>query len=167
MKRNKKGQFAIGFGTTHGMSGTRPYIIWENMIQRCRNKNLKHYKHYGGRGIKVCKKWENSFEAFWKDMKNGYRKDLEVDRIDNNGNYEPENCRWVTHEEQCNNMRSNFFIKFKGRKRSLSQWAREIGIFEETLWYRLKKFGWPIKKALTKPVKKYNFESKKISIRIK
>jgi hypothetical protein len=90
--------------TTHKMSLTRPWFCWAHIKQRCLNKNNKSYKNYGGRGIKVCDRWLN-FESFWEDMKDGYKDNLTIDRIDNDGNYCKENCRWITHKEQQKNKR--------------------------------------------------------------
>lgn len=90
---------------THGMKGTPEYVSWKCMIQRCLNPNQKSYHNYGGRGITVCDKWRNSFEAFYADM--GPRlQGRTLDRINTNGNYEPGNCRWATIEEQNNNQRA-------------------------------------------------------------
>ena len=92
---------------THGLTGTRLYRIWAGMLNRCRNKNVKSYKHYGAKGVRVCKEW-HKFEPFYNwAIKNGYRSDLTIDRVDPYGNYEPSNCRWIPKGEQARNRRNN------------------------------------------------------------
>ncbi len=136
---------------THGMSGTNVYRRWKHMLARCTNPKNKHYKNYGGRGIKVCERWRK-FENFLADM--GYPPTWKhsLDRIDNNGNYEPSNCRWATRLEQQNNIRSNKMLEFKGKRMSLSAWSRELNINKATLAGRLNKRKWSIEKAFLTPI---------------
>lgn len=111
--------------------GTKLHCIWKQIKQRCYNKNNKNYKNYGGRGIKVCTEWQgvNGFLNFksWS-MNNGYKEGLSIDRINNDGNYEPANCRWVTDIEQANNKRQNVIVEYKGERKTLAQWSRDLNI---------------------------------------
>ena len=131
--------------TKHGMAGIPMYIVWRGMLGRCLNTNDKAYKDYGGRGIRVCKRWLK-FENFFQDM--GKRPEgMTLDREDNNGNYEPGNCRWATQKEQCRNTRRNKFVEYKGEKKTISEWAEQIGMSSTTLWKRLDR-GWSVERAL-------------------
>lgn len=114
--------------TTHGKSKTSEYRTWAGIIARCLNPNDKNYKDYGGRGIKVCDRWLNSFENFLADM--GSRPTIKhsVDRIDVNGDYCPENCRWATPKEQCNNKRTNIRVAYNGKIQTLMEWCDELGM---------------------------------------
>lgn len=137
---------------THGKRYTKLYYIWSNMKDRCLNKNCKNYPSYGGRGIKICEEWYN-FENFYKwSMNNGYEEGLSIDRIDNDGCYCPENCRWVTMMQQCYNRRSNHYIEYNGKTQTITQWANEYNLTEQILSSRLRK-GWDIHRALTEPKK--------------
>lgn len=142
--------------TTHGHARrhnkTPTYRTWANMLDRCRNHNNSDFFYYGGRGIKVCDRWKNSFENFLEDM--GERpKRTSIDRIDNNGNYEPGNCRWATKKEQNNNQRSNINLTFNGKTQTTAQWADELGMNSGTVRYRVNKLGWSAEKALTTPLR--------------
>lgn len=130
---------------THGMAKTTEYKSWANMKNRCLNKNLDCYKYYGGRGIKVCDEWKNSFETFYKDM-GDKPKGTNIDRIDNNGNYCKENCRWATRKEQMRNTRRNKMITYRKETMSLAEWAERLSINYPMLWQRLKR-GWSIEKT--------------------
>ena len=136
--------------TTHGGTGTRLYNIWTGMIRRCTNIHDRYYERYGGRGIKVCDEWRNSFEIFreWA-YNNGYLPNLSIDRIDNDGDYNPENCRWTDMQTQQNNKSNNHYITFNGKTMTMSQWAREVHIGYQKLKDRLIKCGWTVQKALT------------------
>lgn len=120
--------------TTHGKSHTRLYNIWKLMKSRCLKKTNKRYKDYGGRGITVCDKWQNNFQAFYDwAMSNGYDDSLTIDRIDNNGNYEPLNCRWADTKTQVRNSRHNIMVKYNGEKICLTEAAEKSGINHNTL----------------------------------
>ena len=129
------------------------------MKDRCYNPNNNAYCNYGARGITVCEEWLNSYLSFrdWA-LNNGYSEALPssectLDRIDVNGNYCPENCRWVSMKEQCNNKRDNYNISYNGTTKTLTQWAEEYGIKSRTLRTRIVNLNWPIDKALNTPVK--------------
>lgn len=137
--------------STHGRSKDGIYRIWQGMKNRCLNPQNKHYKDYGGRGIRVCKRWLK-FENFFQDMGEKPKR-MTLDRRDNDGNYEPENCRWATRKTQQRNTRATRMIRFNGEVLPLPTWAEKYGINGETLRSRLNR-GWPIKKAVTEPVHK-------------
>lgn len=129
----------------HGMTKTKTFKTWSGMKLRCLNKNDKGYKNYGGRGITICKRWMK-FENFYKDM--GERpKNKSLDRIDNNGNYSKENCRWANSKQQNNNKRSNHLLTYNGKTQNLKQWSEELGIKNDVIRMRLKS-GWSVKRAL-------------------
>lgn len=113
------------------------YITYGNMKARCNNPNLPNYYNYGGRGISVCEEWQNSYASFrsWA-LNNGYAEGLTLDRIDNNGNYEPLNCRWVDMQVQANNTRVNKRITYNGETHTLSEWSRITGMTRGKLEYR-------------------------------
>lgn len=130
----------------HGMTGTKLYDSYQHMISRCYNPRIENYHNYGGRGIKVCDEWRGEEGASnfisWA-LSKGYKDGLTIDRIDVNGDYTPDNCRWCTQKEQQNNKRSNVYINYNGEKITLTMLAERIGIKPATIWWRYKK-GWPI-----------------------
>lgn len=132
---------------THGHANTRIYRIWVGMHKRCRNPANKNFLSYGGRGISVDPRWDD-FAAFLIDMGPPPSRKHSLDRIDNDGPYSPENCRWATPKEQSRNSRRPRFIELNGERKNLTEWASQIGIGPGTLWRRLKD-GWPIELALT------------------
>jgi hypothetical protein len=138
-------------GHWRGGKATKTYDAWKSMRKRCYDKKYKNYQHYGGRGITVCDRWLNSFENFLEDM--GEPPDgLSLDRIDPNGNYRPDNCRWASPREQARNRRTTKFIEFGGKSQLLCDWASEVGITPEALSIRIKKWG--LQRALTTPPRK-------------
>jgi hypothetical protein len=134
----------------HGGTHTRLYSIWHSMRQRCNNVNASNYKDYGGKGVKICKEW-NEFAVFreWA-LKNGYTDGLSIDRIDGNKDYCPENCQWATRKEQSVNRKSVILIEYGGEKLTSVDWSRKIGGNDGLVGRRLK-MGWPIEKAITTP----------------
>ena len=111
---------------THGMSESREFMCWKGMLKRCSNKNNKDFKHYGGRGIRVCNRWKK-FENFYADMGPRPSKKHTIERIKNGRGYWPSNCKWSTMKEQLGNTRRNHWIRFNGQKMYLSQWSRKTG----------------------------------------
>lgn len=128
------------------MSDSQEYVIWVNMTYRCSNPNASAYTHYGGRGIKVCERWSD-FSLFFQDMGPRPSPQHQVDRIDNDAGYSPSNCRWATRKEQASNRRTSRVITFRGRSRTLDQWAERVGISKQALSFRLDK--WSKTRALT------------------
>lgn len=126
----------------HGLYHTKLHGVWNNMKQRCVNPNHAAYKNYGGRGISVCNEW-NEFLPFYKwCMDNGYKEGLSLDRINNNGNYCPQNCRFTDRITQNNNRRGNIIIEANGEEKTLPEWSRKIGISQTTLYRRYVVEGW-------------------------
>lgn len=111
---------------SYSKSLARPYRIWQGMIKRCEDKNNQAYHRYGGRGIKVSEDWHH-FEIFWFDMSDTYSSKLTLDRINNDGDYCRENCRWATYHQQARNMRSNVLIEHDGKTMIAADWCKELG----------------------------------------
>uniref|UniRef100_A0A6M3IL93 Uncharacterized protein n=1 Tax=viral metagenome TaxID=1070528 RepID=A0A6M3IL93_9ZZZZ len=137
--------------TTHGMSSSIEYFSWFHMKARCYKTYDKEYKNYGARGISVCARWLESFQNFFSDMGLKPSKKHEIERIDNDGDYSPENCKWATRTEQANNTRHNHFVTIGNKTQTIAQWSRELGIKNQTVRNRLY-HGWTPRDALTRPV---------------
>jgi len=143
---------------THGNSKqgavTPTYRVWQAMRRRCNYLKNIQYNDYGGRGIKVCERW-NKFENFLEDM--GERPEgMSIDRIDVNGNYEPSNCRWATPIDQGNNKRNNVYITINNKTQTIPQWARDVAINVMVLWSRINLMKWEPERAITEPTRSYN-----------
>lgn len=149
-------ELSIQRSTKHGHAnrGKRDgfYYSWISMRQRCNNPRLACWKNYGGRGIKVCARW-NFFLNFYADMRDGWSKGMTLERKNTNGNYTPDNCRWIEKKYQPQNMRNNVFMTLNGVRKQLFKWAAELGINAHILHSRLW-WGWSDKRALTTPVAK-------------
>jgi hypothetical protein len=129
--------------------------IFHQMKNRCYNPSSNRYYRYGGRGIKICDEWLSDINTFRKwAIENGYNDSLTIDRIDVDGDYCPENCRWVSASEQGNNTSRTVAIEFNGKTQTMTQWANELGIPTSTLHNRIRVHGWSIERALTEPVRK-------------
>lgn len=143
--------------TKHGKSDTRLYNVWKSMKQRCYDKNCSAYKDYGARGIEACEEWRNDFQSFYDwSMANGYQEHAvsracTIDRMNNDGNYEPGNCQWVDMLTQSNNRRDNHCIEYKGIKYTLAEAEVVFGIPQATLRRRLKR-GMSVKQAIETPI---------------
>ena len=129
------------------------YASWAGMWERCNNSRVRNFKRYGGRGIKVCERWQ-SFAVFLQDMGVKPSPGLTIERINNDGNYEPENCRWATRDEQRRNMRCSVYVIYEGERMLLLDVVAKLGLSRATVYNRLK-LGWALADALSTPVKKY------------
>lgn len=135
--------------TTYEYRNTQLYRTWLNIKTRCQNPKAKGYDRYGGRGIKVCEEWKNDFMCFYKwAMENGYREGLTIDRKDNDGNYEPSNCRWITRKEQMNNYSRNHLITADGETHTIQEWSEITGIPATRIVARINVQGWDEEKAV-------------------
>ena len=156
--------------TKHGLCNTKTYRAWIAMRSRCENPSNKRYHRYGARGIQVCAQWQ-TFEAFYADMGEA-PVGASLDRINNDGNYEPGNCRWAMPKQQQNNMSTNRTYTHDGKTQTLAQWARELGIAYHVLHYRLN-HGWepPLlfstekQKAGARPIRTVEYMGECISLR--
>ena len=140
--------------TANGLSKTRLYQIYKHIKHRCFDKKDIGYKNYGGRGITMCDTWAKDYMAFYSwAISTGYNDNLTIDRINSNGNYCPENCRWATMQEQQNNRTNNRVLEYKGQKKTITAWAKFCGLSYRNLHYRLKN-GYSIEQAIEKPKRK-------------
>lgn len=147
--------------TRHGMSRSPEYRTWSGMIDRCTNPRLRTWSAYGGRGIRVCDRWLK-FENFFSDMGQRPSRKHSLDRVDNDGNYEPGNCRWATPDVQQNNHRGNVRLTVFGESMTIAQWLRRTGMPSRAVRLRLR-MGWAPERALTQPVKKRRKPTKRSS----
>lgn len=137
---------------THGKTNTRLYGIWSHIKARCYNPNVLAYKNYGGRGIFICDEWKDSFEAFYEwAISSGYREDLTIERIDVNKGYSPDNCCWVTLEEQAKNKRSIRYVELDGEKLPLKTACKRLGLPYQAVHLRITRYGMSVEDALSKP----------------
>ena len=134
----------------HSKAGTPIYNTWQNIKSRCSNKNRSDFERYGGRGIYVCDRWQNSFINFYNDMGNK-PEGLTIERVDNNGPYSPDNCIWANRTAQNNNKRNNHIITIGGETKNLNQWIMFYGIATPTFKNRVKR-GWSVIDAVSKPI---------------
>lgn len=134
----------------HGMTKTPEYVSWSTMRARCNDKTHEKYPLYGGRGISVCDRWANSFMNFYADMGKKPTHKHQLDRIDNDGNYEPNNCQWLTNKENNRKRSDCHFLEHMGQRKCLSEWAEILGVDQQTISSRLTR-GWSIEKTVTTP----------------
>lgn len=138
-------------GTTHGMSNSKEYQAWDSMKDRCLKPNHPAYHNYGGRGISICERWVESFSNFFSDMGYAPSKEHSLDRIDVNGDYCADNCRWATWEEQQNNRRNNVSVTMNGETRNLYSWCKEYGVSMQFIHHRVKNMGMTYEEAFSVP----------------
>lgn len=136
---------------THGLTNTTEFTIWQSMLSRCLNSNDANYRRYGARGITVCDSWAASFQNFLDDMGKRPSQEYSLDRIDNDGGYHPENCKWSTKKEQAINRRNTRKLAFQGMSLTIEEWSKLTGLNINTINSRLC-YGWCVEDVLTQPV---------------
>lgn len=141
---------------THNMRNTPEYNIWSMMKNRCVNPNCNRHQFYKDKGVKVCDRWlgPDGFIHFIEDMGMRPGPNHSIDRIDNDGDYCPENCRWATDKEQANNHNNNFIVEYNGRRQTLALWCEELSLPYGTIWMRFRR-GWSAKKAFEQPLRRW------------
>jgi hypothetical protein len=147
-----RGEWSVKHGEARVGKETKEYICWQLIRTRCNNVKSTYYKNYGGRGISVCSRWME-YQNFLSDMGRAPSVKHQIDRIDNDGNYEPGNCRWVTRTENMRNTRRKRMVNINGENKMLIDVAREYGISNSALDLRLRR-GWSIEEALNTPARK-------------
>lgn len=150
--KSKACRHCCSHATKHKKSHTRLYSLYYSIKDRCYNPNNRNYNNYGGRGIIMCDEWKNDFASFYYwAQNNGYSDSLTIDRIDVNGIYEPQNCRWITMQEQANNKRTNRIISYKDKNYTVSQFCKELSLNEDTIRQRINVYGYTKAEDLLKP----------------
>lgn len=138
---------------THHLSHTKLFRTWNGIKRRCYYTKDKSYPDYGGRGITICDEWKDDFIAFYNwAMENGFNDSLSIERINVDGNYNPQNCRWATAKEQANNRRSCVMISYNGKTQNLTKWCEELDLNYKRVHNRMFKKGWDFEKAINTPV---------------
>lgn len=149
---------AIAASTTHGQAAhgqqTKTYKTWIYMRRRCSDPAVIGYENYGGRGIKVCDRWQNSFENFASDVGTCPSPEHSIDRLDVNGQYEPGNCRWATKKEQAQTRRNRITVNVDGQEVCLKEACEKLGMHYRSVWSRIKQYGWSVNEALNTPFRK-------------
>lgn len=138
------------------MQATRrpEYRVWSGIKTRCTNPNDKFFHRYGGRGIKICERWVNSFENFLDDMGERPLPNSQIDRINGDGDYEPSNCRWTTPKENARNRNTSHVLTVNGQSKTLAEWEEVTGIDYQVIWTRLTKLGWTPEETINTPARK-------------
>jgi hypothetical protein len=155
LRREAASRVCIKRNTTHGHSRSPTYRTWSHIIGRCCNPSDKNYTAYGGRGIRICDRWRSSFEAFLEDMGPRPSPKHSIDRIDNDGDYTPENCQWATPKQQSRNRRSSRRITIDDESKTLAEWSEQSGNDRTTISRRILA-GWSADRAVFEPVKESN-----------
>lgn len=158
-------EMLVARNITHGLSKTPEYGIWQAMKNRCTNPTVSNYKNYGGRGIKVCDRWLNSFSAFYEDMGKRPSPAYSIERIDYDGNYEPGNCKWATALEQANNRCTNHRGFYRGEEVTIAELARRTGISPMTLYCRIVRAGKTFEEAAEYRTERYAFSGKELTLK--
>lgn len=141
---------------THGHSNERIYNIWSKMLSRCEKEYETSYHRYGGKGVSVCEEWKDFITFYDWSIKNGYSDDLTIDRVDNSGNYCPENCRWTSYKEQARNQSSNILVEYNGETKTLAEWAEIYSLPYKLVHLRYRRYNWNIEKTLKTPIRNKN-----------